>query len=74
MRTTLDLDEKLVSEALRITGLPTKTALIEEGLRALLQRKAAETLMALRGSAPDAKAAPRRRAPVRGTGQRKRSA
>ncbi|MSP62791.1 MAG: type II toxin-antitoxin system VapB family antitoxin [Myxococcales bacterium] len=73
MRTTLDLDEDLVAEALRMSGLPTKTAVIEEGLRVLLQRKAAEALIAMRGSAPHAKAPPRCRIAVKATRQRKRS-
>lgn len=38
MRTTLDLDDELVEEALRVTGERTKTAVIEAGLRALITR------------------------------------
>ena len=59
MRTTLDLDEKLVKLALAATRLPTKTALIEEGLRSLLRREAGRQLIALGGSDPHAKG-PRR--------------
>ena len=61
MRTTVDLDEKLVKEALAVTKIATKTALIEEGLRSLLRREAARALAAMGGSDPSAKAAPRRR-------------
>jgi len=41
VRTTLDLDEDLIKQALAITKLPTKTAVIEEGLRSILRREAA---------------------------------
>ncbi len=39
MRTTLDLNESLIKEALRITGLKTKKAVIEEGLKELISSK-----------------------------------
>jgi Arc/MetJ family transcription regulator len=62
MRTTLDLDDRLLREALRATGARTKTALVELGLRALVEQAARRRLAALRGSAASAKA-PRRRRP-----------
>ena len=37
MLTNIDLDEKLVEEARRLTGLRTKKALVEAGLRALIK-------------------------------------
>ncbi len=61
MRTTLDLDESLVKEALAVTKLPTKTAVIEEGLRALLRREAGRALASMGGSQPQARAIRRRR-------------
>ena len=61
MRTTLDLDEGLIVAAMRATKAPTKTAVIEEGLRELLARAAREQLASLYGSDPHAKAPPRRR-------------
>ncbi|HZP41157.1 MAG TPA: type II toxin-antitoxin system VapB family antitoxin [Candidatus Binatia bacterium] len=64
MRTTLDLDEKLLEEAQRATGTTGKTAVIEEGLRALVQQAARRRLAALAGTMPSAKAA-RRRRPLR---------
>jgi Arc/MetJ family transcription regulator len=39
MRTTLILPDKLVSEAMRITNSPTKTALIKTALENLIQRE-----------------------------------
>lgn len=40
MRTTLNLDDALLEDARRLTGLEERTALIHEGLRALVQRRA----------------------------------
>jgi Arc/MetJ family transcription regulator len=61
MRTTVDLDEELLQLALKVTKLPTKTALLEEGLRSLLRREAGRRLMELGGSDPRAKGPRRRR-------------
>jgi Arc/MetJ family transcription regulator len=61
MRTTLDLDEKLLEEAQRATGTTGKTAVIEEGLRALVQQAARRRLAALAGAIPRARGARRRR-------------
>ena len=60
MRTTLDIDEELLRKAMIATNTPTKTAVIELGLRELVARAARQTLSALHGSDPDAKAPPRR--------------
>ncbi|MBM4032727.1 MAG: type II toxin-antitoxin system VapB family antitoxin [Planctomycetes bacterium] len=37
MRTSIDLDDKLVRQAMRLTGLRTKRAVVEEALRALIR-------------------------------------
>jgi Arc/MetJ family transcription regulator len=37
MRTNIDLDDKLISEAMLATGLSTKRATVEEALRILVQ-------------------------------------
>lgn len=37
MRTNIDLDEALITEAMRITGLRTKKAVVEEALRRLVR-------------------------------------
>ena len=36
MRTTLDIDERLMKEAMRAAELPTKKATVEAGLRELI--------------------------------------
>ena len=50
MRTNIEIDDKLMAQAMRLTGLPTKRAAVEEGLRLLVRvRKQAEALKALKG-------------------------
>lgn len=61
MRTTINLDEALLDKAQRITGLTERTALIREGLKALIERESARRLAQLGGSEPRAKPIPRRR-------------
>lgn len=61
MRTTLNIDDALYEEAANLTGVREKTALIKEGLIALIQRESARRLALLGGSDPNATAAPRRR-------------
>lgn len=61
MRTTLDLDGELVERALQETGAKSKTAVIEMGLRALLEREARRRLKALFGAGPRIQTARRRR-------------
>ena len=61
MRTTLDLDETLVQQALRETGSRSKTELVERGLRALLEREARKRLKALYGDGPRLRPVRRRR-------------
>ncbi len=65
MRTTLNLDDTLLAEAKRLSGLEERTALIHEGLRALIARESARRLARLGGSEPRLKQVPRRR-PARG--------
>ncbi|HKI98261.1 MAG TPA: type II toxin-antitoxin system VapB family antitoxin [bacterium] len=61
MRTTINLDEQLLAEAQRITGMKERTALIHAGLRALIERESARRLARLGGSEPDLRPVPRRR-------------
>jgi Arc/MetJ family transcription regulator len=61
MRTTINLDEQLVEEAQRMTGTQERTALIHDGLRALIARESARRLAKLGGSDRGAKAPRRRR-------------
>ena len=61
MRTTINVDDRLIEEAQRITGTTERTALIHEGLRALIARESARRLARLGGSDRRAKAGRRRR-------------
>jgi Arc/MetJ family transcription regulator len=61
MRTTVTLDDELLADAEKYTGITERTALVNAGLKALIERAAARRLAALGGSAPRLKAPPRRR-------------
>ncbi len=61
MRTTINLDDQLLIEAQRITGMKERTALIHEGLKALIERESARRLARLGGSEPRLLPVPRRR-------------
>lgn len=61
MRTTLALDDDLLSEAQRLTGTAEKTALVREALRALIERESARRLARLGASEPGLAETPRRR-------------
>lgn len=61
MRTTVTIDDQLISEARRITGVEEKAALIREGLKALIERESARRLARLGGSEPALKPILRRR-------------
>jgi len=62
MRSTLNIDDHLVEEARRLTGIKEKTSLIRAGLEALIARETGRRLAALGGTQPDFEAAPRERA------------
>jgi Arc/MetJ family transcription regulator len=64
MRTTIALDDELLTKAQAFTGLKEKSALIREALKALIERETARRLARLGGSEPDL-ALPRRRRPKR---------
>lgn len=50
MRTTLNIDDDLLSEAERVTGVSEKTALVRAGLKALIERESARRLAKLGGT------------------------
>jgi len=60
MRTTLNIDDTLYSKAVELTGIHEKTALMREGLKALIERESAQRLACLGGSEPDLGKIPRR--------------
>lgn len=61
MRTTLNIDDELLSNAQRITGVTGKTELVRQGLRALIERESARRLARLGASEPQLRTVPRRK-------------
>jgi len=61
MRTTINIDDELLREAQRLSGLKEKTAVVRAGLEALIARESARRLAALGGSEKDLRPVPRRR-------------
>jgi Arc/MetJ family transcription regulator len=61
MRTTLALDDELISKAQALTGLSEKSALVREALKALVERESARRLARLGGSEPKLNTTRRRR-------------
>jgi Arc/MetJ family transcription regulator len=61
MRTTLALDDELVSRAQEYTGITEKTALVREALKSLIERESYRRLAALGGTMPELEDIPRRR-------------
>lgn len=49
MRTNIDIDDELMADALEATGLTTKKAAVELGLRTLIQLKREEGIKSYRG-------------------------
>jgi Arc/MetJ family transcription regulator len=61
MRTTLNLDDELLAQAQRLSGLTERTQLVREALLALIQRESAKRLaQQLGGSQLELQAIPRR--------------
>ena len=60
MRTTINIDDELMTEARQITGIAGKTTLVREGLRALLERESARRLARLGRTEPQLQDVPRR--------------
>ena len=49
MRTNIVLDDRLVAEAQRLTGITTKRALVDEALRVLIATRSRRSLLELEG-------------------------
>lgn len=52
MRTNIEIDDELMREALRLTGLKTKKEAVALGLRTLLRLRQQEELRRFRGKLP----------------------
>jgi len=49
MRTNIEIDARLMAEALRVCGFKTKKTTVEEGLRLLVRTRAQKQIRRLRG-------------------------
>lgn len=49
MRTNIDIDDTLMTEALKVSGCKTKKETVEEGLRTLIAQKSQVKIRNLRG-------------------------
>lgn len=61
MRTTLNIDDEILEEASRLTGIKEKTALVRLGLEALIALESSKRLARLGGTEKDLRLIPRRR-------------
>jgi Arc/MetJ family transcription regulator len=61
MRTTVNLDDELLQRAGELSGIKERTALLHEGLKALIERESARRLALLGGTEPSLKQIRRRR-------------
>jgi Arc/MetJ family transcription regulator len=61
MRTSVNLDDRLLAQAQELCGPLERTTLLREALQALVERESARRLAALAGSQPDLQPVPRRR-------------
>lgn len=59
MRTTLNIEDKLLARAAELTGIKEKTSLVRLGLEALIARESANRLAALKGSEKNLEMVPR---------------
>lgn len=62
MRTTLNIEDKLLDKASRLTGIKEKTSLVRLGLEVLIARESGKRLAALGGTERKLEMIPRRRA------------
>ena len=61
MRTTLNIDDTVMQDAMEITGIKEKTALVKLGLESLIACESARKFAKLGGTEPQLKTISRRR-------------
>ena len=61
MRTTINIDDKILGKASELTGIKEKTALVRMGLESLIARESARRLAKLGGTEKRLHPVPRRR-------------
>lgn len=65
MRTTINIDDALLARAAELIGPMEKSAMVREGLKALIERESARRLAKLGGTQGKLEIAPRRRPAIR---------
>lgn len=60
MRTTVNIDDELLAKAAKLAGAMDRSAMLAEGLKALIERESAKRLARLGGTQPKLVAVPRR--------------
>ena len=65
VRTTINIDDDLLAKVAKLTGRLDRSAMVHEGLKALIERESAKRLARLGGTQPNLKAAPRRRQEIK---------
>lgn len=61
MKTTLNIEDKLIEKASKLTGVKEKTTLVKLGLEALIARESSKRLAKLGGTEKKLTMIPRRR-------------
>ena len=61
MRTTVNIDDELLAKAIKLAGPMDRSAMLSEGLKALIERESARRLARLGGTQPKLEAVARRR-------------
>jgi len=61
MRTTLNIEDKLLDKAAKLTGIKEKTSLVRLGLEALIAKESSKRLAKLGGTEKKLDMIPRRR-------------
>ena len=61
MRTTINIDEKILNKASELTGIKEKTSLVRLGLEALIALESSKRLARLGGTEKSIRPIPRRR-------------
>ena len=62
MRTTLNINDKILAEAARLSGIREKTSLVQRGLQALIAQESSRRLGKLGGTEKSLRSIPRRKA------------
>ena len=62
MRTTLNINDHILAEAARLSGIREKTSLVRKGLEALIAQESSHRLARLGGTEKSLRPIPRRKA------------